>query len=103
MRQPHAIINFHDLESDILDTGVFKGCWENIDEAKKFANKLLSYVRRYEPVPRVCIHVIEPEFPPEYQIAKMKSKSYSDKQIIEKAKTWGFEETKVREIINDHI
>jgi len=103
MRQPHAIINSHDLEYKILDRGVFEGYWENIGDAKKFASKLLSYVRRYEQVPIVNVHVNEPEYPTEYRIAKMKSQSYSEEDIIEKAKTLGLEENKAREIIKDHI
>jgi len=101
--RPHAIVNFHELESEILCKGVFDGYWENVNEAKKFASELLRYVRKYEPVPRVSHRVIQPEFPPVYQIAKMKSMGFLDGEIIEKAKTWGFEETKAREIIMDHI
>jgi len=103
VKQPHAIINSHDLEHRILDRGVFQGYWENIGEAKKFANKLLGYVRRYEQVPMVNVRINEPEYPPEYRIAKMKSQSYSEEDIVEKAKTLGLEESKAREIIGDHI
>ena len=103
MRQPHAIRYSRDLESGILQKGVFEGWWENINAAKKFATKLLGYVKKYEPVPLVVHRVIEPEYPPVYQIAKMKSRGYSDEEIKEKAKAWGFEETKVTEIIEDRI
>ena len=103
MRQPHAIMNFHDIESKIIDNGVFKGYWKNLDEAKRVASELLGHVRRYEPVPKVIIRIITPQFPHIYQIARMKSMGYLDEDIIEKAKTWGFEESKVREIIEDRI
>lgn len=103
MRQRHAIMNSHDLVYKILDRGVFQGYWKNIGEAKKSASELLSYVRRYKQVPIVKVRVNEPEYPPEYRVAKMKSQGYSDGDIIDKAKTLGLKETKVREIINDHI
>lgn len=103
MRQPHAIVYSRDLESEILQRGTFEGYWENVNEAKKFVTKLLRYVKKFEPVPIVSHRVIQPEFPPVYQIAKMKSMGYLDEEIMEKAKTWGFEEIKVREIIKDHI
>ena len=104
--QPHAIINSQDLTYKILDKGVFEGNWENISEAKKFTSKLLSYVRRYEQVPIVVVRVNVPEdkFPPEIQIARMKSHQiYSDEEIRKKAKALGLEENKAREIIKDHI
>jgi hypothetical protein len=103
MRQPYAIMSSYDLGSKIIDNGVFKGCWKNLDEAKKFASELLRYFRRYELVPRVKIRVVTPKFSPVYQIARMKSEGYLDENIIEKAKTRGFEETKVKEIIEDNI
>jgi len=105
-RQPYAIADFHDLQSIILVKGVFEGYWKNIDEAKKFALKLLRYVRKYEPVPKVNhrVEIPEHEFPPFYQIARMKSMGYSDERIIKEAKEkWGFEETAVMEIIKDRI
>jgi hypothetical protein len=102
-RQPLAIVNFQSHEYDILDKGVFRGYWANVDGAKKFASRLLGYVRRFEQVPIVNVRVNEPEYPPEYRIAKMKSQGYSDEDIIDKAKTLGLEETKTREIIKDYI
>jgi hypothetical protein len=68
MQHPHAVLDFNRLESDILKNGVFKSCWANVEEAKKWVEKLLSrYVEIYEPVPPVVVRVNVPEarFPPE--------------------------------------
>lgn len=105
MRQPLAIMNPQELIYRILDRGVFQGDWENMNKAKKFASELLGYVRRYKEVPKVVVRVNIPEakFPPEIQIARMKSQSYSDEDILKKAKALGLEETKAREIVKDYI
>ena len=97
-------MDFYELGRAILYKRIFEGYWKNLDEAKKLIRKLLVYIRKYEKIPELDISVSEPEFPPEYQIAKTKSMGYSDKSIIEKAKEkWGFKENKVREIIENRI
>jgi hypothetical protein len=106
MQHPHAVLDYYSLEYDVLEKGIFTGYWASVEEAKKYVNELLSsYVIRYEQIPRVVVRVNVPEakFPPEIQIARMKSQSHSDEDIIDKAKTLGLEETKAREIIKDYI
>jgi len=51
----------------------------------------------------VKICVITPKFPPVHKIARTESEDYLDENIKEKAKTRGFEETRVKEIIENHI
>lgn len=104
MQHPHAILDYYSVEYDILEKGVFTGYWANVEEAKKYVNGLLnSYVIRYKQVPRVTVRVNEPEaeYPPEYRIANMKAKGYSDEDISKMAKTLGLEENRVREIIQN--
>jgi rRNA maturation endonuclease Nob1 len=106
MQYPLAVLDYYTLEYDVLEKGIFKAYWASVEEAKKYANKLLSsHVIRYEQVPRVVVRVNVPEakFPPEIQIARMKSQSYSDDDILKKAKALGVEENRAREIITDHI
>jgi len=106
MQYPLAVLDYYSLEYDVLEKGIFTGYWASVEEAKKYVNELLSsYVIRYEQVPRVVVRVNVPEakFPPEIQIARMKSQSYSDEDILKKAKALGLEEIKAREILKDHI
>ncbi len=99
----HAFRDYDTLEHDILYDGIFKAYWANIEAAKKYVDEVLlsKYVMKYEQVPILNVRVNEPEYPPEYRIAHMKDKGYSDEDISKTAKTLGLQENGVREIIQN--
>src|SRR5271157_4829324 len=51
-----AVLDYNELENDILEKGVFEAYWASIEVAKKYVDYLLSnYVMQYEPVPIINV------------------------------------------------